>query len=200
MLVIGLTGPSGAGKGEVATLFASWGLPVINADNVYRSLLIPPSSCLRELTEEFGHEILAPTGELDRPKLSSIVFSDPTALQRLNSIAHRYVMEEIRRQLDLLRREGTRAAVLDAPQLFEAGAERDCATVVSVLAQKRLRLERIMERDGLDADSAMRRINAQKSDDYFRAHSDYVIENNGAIENLRPNIKQILLEMGVIEN
>ena len=115
MLVIGLTGPSGAGKGEVSALFASYGLPIINADRIYHELLSPPSSCLKELTKEFGGEILTPSGELDRPKLSALVFTDPKALTRLNSIAHRYVMEEIRRQLELLRRTGARAAVLDAP-------------------------------------------------------------------------------------
>lgn len=199
MLVIGLTGPSGAGKGEVSQIFASYGLPIINADHVYHTLLSPPSSCLKELTQHFGSKILTPSGELNRKQLSSLVFSDPNALQALNSIAHRYVMEEIHRQLEHLRRLGTRAAVLDAPQLFEAGADRDCGAVVSVLAQKRMRLERIMERDGIDAESAIRRINAQKSDDYFRTHSNYVIENNGSVEHLRPTVQKILVELGVIE-
>lgn len=200
MLVIGLTGPSGAGKGEVGRIFSAYGLPVINADEVYHRLLLPPSSCLKELTAEFGGEILTPTGELDRKKLSETVFANPTALQRLNSIAHRYVMEEIRRQLEQLRRAGTRAAVLDAPQLFEAGADKDCGTVISVLAEKRLRIERIIARDGIDAERAIRRINAQKSDDYFRTHSDYVIENNGSTEHLLPRVRKILFELGVIED
>ena len=200
MLVIGLTGPSGAGKGEVGRIFSAYGLPVINADEVYHRLLLPPSSCLKELTAEFGGEILTPTGELDRKKLSETVFANPTALQRLNSITHRYVMEEIRRQLEQLRRAGTRAAVLDAPQLFEAGADKDCGTVISVLAEKRLRIERIMARDGIDAERAIRRVNAQKSDDYFRTHSDYVIENNGSTEHLLPRVCKILFELGVIED
>jgi len=199
MFVIGLTGPSGAGKGEVARIFSAYGLPIIDADDVYHRLLLPPSSCLKELTLEFGGDILTSSGELDRRKLGEIVFSNPTALQRLNSIAHRYVMEDIHRRLEQLRRIGTRAAVLDAPQLFEAGAHRECGTVVAVLAEKRLRVERIMMRDGIDAESAYRRINAQKSDDYFRAHSDYVIENNGSAEHLQPIVHKILLALGVIE-
>ena len=200
MLVIGLTGPSGAGKGEVGRIFSAYGIPVIDADNVYHRLLLPPSSCLKELTEEFGGEILTPTGELDRKKLSAIVFASPAALQTLNHIAHRYVMEEIRRQLELLRRTGARAAVLDAPQLFEAVADKDCGTIISVLADKGIRLERIMARDKIDAESAMRRINAQRSDDYFRTRSDYVIENNGSTEHLLPKVRKILLELGVIED
>ena len=199
MLVIGLTGPSGAGKGEVGRIFSAYGIPVIDADNVYHRLLLPPSSCLKELTEEFGGEILTPTGELDRKKLSAIVFASPAALQTLNHIAHRYVMEEIRRQLKNLRQKETAAAVLDAPLLFEAGADRDCTTIVSVLAKKELRLERIMVRDGISLQKAMQRINAQKNDDYFRTHSDYVIENNASVDHLRPDVEKILREMGVIE-
>ena len=70
--------------------------------------------------------------------------------------------------------------------------------MVSVLADKRLRLERIIERDGIDAESAMRRIDAQRSDEFFRTHSNYIIENNGGIDHLRPEVKRILAEMGVV--
>lgn len=198
MLLIGLTGPTGAGKGEVAKIFASYGLPVINADEVYHSLLIPPSSCLRELTQEFGKGILFPDGTLDRHTLGGIVFSDPAALERLNAITHRYVMEEVRRRVELLRRRGIPAAVFDAPQLFEAGAHRACGAVISVLADRALRLERIVTRDGISSEEAMRRISAQKSDDYFKAHSDYIIENNGSADLLPVQVRQILIDTGVI--
>ena len=198
MLVIGLTGPTGAGKGEVSRLFAAYGLPVINADDVYHRLLEPPSSCLRELITEFGGEILTPMGTLDRKKLSRIVFSDPVLLERLNSITHRYVMEEVHRKLEHLRREGVRAAIFDAPQLFESGANRLCSVVVSVLADRMLRMERIMARDGIDAESAARRMASQKSDEYFRTHSDYIIENNTSPENLAPTVHRILCETGVL--
>ncbi|MBR2019083.1 MAG: dephospho-CoA kinase [Clostridia bacterium] len=198
MLVIGLTGPSGAGKSTVAERLAAYGLPIINADEVYHQLLIPPSKCLNELVDSFGTSILSPNGTLNRRALGEIVFSHPAALDRLNAIAHKHVMEEIRNQLELLRRKNTRAAVLDAPQLFEAGANRDCSVIISVLADTKLRLERIVERDGLDADTAYRRIAAQKKDEFFRSHSDYIIENNGSAEALYPQIHRILLETGVL--
>ena len=196
MLVIGLTGPSGAGKGAVAELFAKFGLPVINADEVYHQLLIPPSPCLEELVRRFGPSILTGAGTLDRRALSDLVFSDPLALSDLNAITHRYVMEDARHRMELLRRLGTRAAVFDAPQLFEAGANRACNVVVSVLADKRLRMERIIMRDGIDADAAWRRMSAQKPDEFFRAHSDYVIRNEGSPEALLPEVQRILLETG----
>lgn len=198
MLVIGLTGPSGAGKGAVSALFAEYGIPVIDADRVYHKLLIPPSPCLDALCMEFGATILSNDGTLNRKKLGEIVFGNSNALQKLNEISHRFVMEEIRNQLKKLRNKDLLAAVIDAPQLFEAGADRECNIVVSVLADKRLRLERIIERDDIDAESAMRRMDAQRSDEFFRTHSNYIIENNGSIDHLRPQVKRILAEMGVV--
>ena len=198
MLVIGLTGPSGAGKSTVSERLAAYGLPVIDADKVYHQLLIPPSPCLDELVRCFGDTILTTTGTLNRRVLGELVFSNPASLEKLNQITHRYVMEEIRKQLDELRRKNIRAAVLDAPQLFEAGANRDCSVIISVLADVKLRLERIVERDGIDADVAYRRIAAQKKDEFFRTHSDYIIENNGSSDALYPQIHRILLETGVL--
>ena len=198
MLVIGLTGPTGAGKGEVAALFRAHGLPVIDADAVYHALLIPPSPCLDELCVRFGRDILRTDGTLDRQRLGAIVFSDADALSDLNAIAHRYVMADIRGTLKKWQLEKIPAAVIDAPQLFEAHADLLCNAVVSVLADRNLRMERIMARDGIDAERALKRINAQKSDDYFRTNSDYVIENNASAEHLAPHVRRILLEMGVI--
>lgn len=198
MLVIGLTGPTGAGKGAVAAIFARYGIPVMDADRVYHELIAPPSSCLQELVETFGKGILLPNGSLNRRALGGIVFNDPVARERLNAITHRYVMEEVRTRMERLRRDGIPVAVLDAPQLFEAGAHRACGAVISVLADRRLRLERIVARDNIEPDAAMRRILAQKSDEFFKTHSDYIIENNGTIEALAPQVNRILAELGVI--
>ena len=198
MLVIGLTGPTGAGKGCVADLFAAFGLPVLNADRIYHTLLIPPSPCLDELADHFGKEILTESGTLNRKALGAIVFSNADELATLNTITHHYVMAEIRKRLEQLRKDEALAAVIDAPQLFEAGADRDCNVIVSVLADPALRIDRIMRRDGIDAEAAVKRISAQKSDAFFRAHSDYVIENNESPERLLVPVRKILCEMGVL--
>ena len=198
MLVIGLTGPTGAGKGCVADLFAAFGLPVLNADRIYHTLLIPPSPCLDELADHFGKEVLTEAGTLNRQALAAIVFSNAEELTTLNTITHHYVMAEIRKRLEQLRKDEAIAAVIDAPQLFEAGADRDCNVIVSVLADPALRIDRIMRRDSIDADTALKRISAQKSDAFFRAHSDYVIENNESPERLLEPVRRILSEMGVL--
>ena len=197
MLVIGLTGPTGAGKGAVGALFKEHGIPVIDADAVYHGLLVPPSPCLDALKARFGEGILLPDGGLHRKKLGEIVFSDAEALGDLNKIAHGFVMAEIRKRLSELRKQELPAAVMDAPQLFEANAEGDCNLIVSVLADKRIRLERIMARDGIDAEAALRRMEAQRSDEFFRTHSNYIVENNGNLDLLRPQVERILKETGV---
>lgn len=198
MLVIGLTGPSGAGKSVVSELFFAHGIPIVDADDVYHHILIPPSACLNELVYTFGPQILTANGMLDRKILGGIVFSDEKALSQLNQITHQYVMAAIRKRLDDLRRDGVIAAVLDAPQLFEAGANKDCNIIVSVLADTETRIDRIMKRDNIDRDAALRRIAAQKSDDFFRTHSDYIIENNEDINKILPSVRQILTETGVL--
>ena len=189
---------TGAGKGEVAAIFARYGIPVINADRVYHELITPPSSCLQELVDAFGKEILLSDGNLDRRALGGIVFNDPAARERLNTITHRYVMEEVKTRMERFRRDGIPVAVFDAPQLFEADAHRACGAVISVLADRQLRLERIMMRDKITAEAARRRILAQKSDAFFKSHSDYIIENNGAAEALAPQVHGILVKLGVI--
>ena len=161
MLTIGLTGPTGAGKSTVAGLFASFGLPVLDADRIYRELLIPPSDCLSELVRHFGREILAADGTLNRRALGRVVFSDPAELEILNGISHRYVMNDVRRRLRGFRTDGCPAAVFDAPQLFEAGADALCNIIVSVLASPEVRLGRIMARDGISEEAARERMAAQ---------------------------------------
>ena len=199
MLVFGLTGPSGSGKGEVADIFASFGIPVLDADRIYHQLLLPPSPCLGELVRHFGKGILAPDGTLNRHALADIVFSDPAELAELNRISHIYVMQTVRRKLEHLQNEGVSAVVFDAPQLFEAGADKDCNIIVSVLSDRALRIRRICARDGISEAAAEKRADAQKSEAFFRANSDYIVENNGTTEELLPKVRRILVETGVLQ-
>jgi len=194
MLTVGLTGPSGAGKGCVASLFARYGVPSIDTDAVYHELLIPPSPCLLELAEAFGAGILTTDGTLDRKALAALVFAPghEADLQTLNRITHRHVLAEVRLRLADCREAGKAAVLVDAPQLFESGFDAECDMVVSVLAPRELRLSRIMARDGLDEERASARLDAQKPDEFFRAHSDAVICNDGAPADLEGDVLRLL--------
>lgn len=200
MLTIGLTGPSGAGKGVVASLFARYGIPSIDTDAVYHGLLVPPSACLDELVERFGKTILTPDGCLDRKALAAVVFAagHETDLADLNRITHRHVLNEARRQLSVYEAEGKAAVLVDAPQLYESGFDAECDRVLAVLAPRDIRMGRIMARDGLDEARATARMDAQKNDDFFRSHADAVLVNNGRVEALDAEIRGLLSRWEVL--
>lgn len=198
MRVFGLTGPSGSGKSLVARLLCEYGFEHIDADAVYHNLLIPPSECLDELTREFGEGILNAGGMLDRKKLASIVFADGNQdkLEKLNRITHKYVHARIRLIMRHLEINGAVGCVIDAPLLFEAGVDRDCELVISVLADKTIRAERICARDGISYERAMARISSQKSDDFYVSRSEEVIYNNGDIEDVKRAVMTLMAKLG----
>lgn len=199
MTVIGLTGPSGSGKGKIAKILSECGVEHINADTVYHNILIPPSPCLDELVESFGYSILNAGGQLDRRALAGIVFGkeNEAKLEKLNSITHKYVCARIRQIIRYFDNISTKACVIDAPLLFESGLDSDCDLVISVLADKELRVQRIAERDGISYDDANLRICSQKPDGYYSEKSDIVIYNNGDEEQLRSSLLELLKQKNI---
>ena len=194
MLTIGLTGPTGAGKGAVASLLAEHGIPSIDTDAVYRELLVPPSPLLTELAAAFGGDVLTADGELDRAVLAAKVFAAgcEDQLNRLNAITHPHILDEVRRRLAVYAKEwqatGAPIAVaVDAPQLFESGFHRECDIICSVLAPKGQRLARIMARDGITEERARARMNAQLSDSFYRK-AGYVMVNDGDLTHLENEV------------
>ena len=175
--VVGLTGQSGAGKTLVSRVFEDNGFGVINCDTVARNVTETGSACNKELSKYFP-TCFDEKLELDRHALGSIVFSHRDKLDILNRIIFRYIRELIDENIAELSKDHS-FILLDAPTLFEAGADEQCDIIVSVTADSDIRLKRIIMRDGLDEDSVLKRFESQHSEDFFRAHSDYVIENNG---------------------
>ena len=183
MVIIGLTGGSGAGKGYVCRIFAEYGIPSVDADEVYRIVSARGMPCLEELRECFGDGILTVDGELDRRVLADIVFrrGAEDKLASLNKIAHKYVIEYCERWISERERIGDYAVIIDAPQLFESGLNKRCGLVVSVIASRECRVGRITERDGISRERAEKRIDSQYDDAFFAANSDYVVESgNGS--------------------
>lgn len=179
--ILGLTGPSGAGKGVVAArLHAVHGFAWIDTDAIYHELISAPSACLDELVAAFGKDILTPEGVLHRPTLAAIVFHPDSKdkLELLNTITHKHVLAEADRQVKAALAAGAKGAVIDAPLLFESGADKSCTHTAAVLADRELRLSRIMARDGLTLEAAQKRLDAQKPDTFYIERADYILENN----------------------
>ncbi len=201
MQVIGLTGSSGAGKSVAAAFFQKHGIPVLDADAIYHEILARGGDCTRELAATFGVGVLGADGLISRGALASAVFGKKdttTLLHTLNKITHKYVMSEIKKRLQVLRGAGTPAAVIDAPLLFEANAHLECDFVIGVIANKALRASRIMTRDGISREAAEMRLDAQKSDDFYRERCDYILENNTDEADLFEALEGLLRKTGVL--
>ncbi len=183
--VIGLTGPTGAGKSTVAAVWREAGVPVIDADRVARQVVEPHSACLEELVSAFSADILQPDGTLNRRELAKRAFADSKATATLNRITHPAILAAIRTQLETFADEGHALAVLDAPTLFEAGADSLCHNIVAVLAPVNRRRARIMVRDNLDEAAADSRITAQKDDEFYARDGVTVLPNNGTLADLQ---------------
>ena len=188
--LVGLTGQTGAGKTTVSALLEAEGFAVINADTVARQVVEKGTSCLRAMQRVFGGSILLPDGQMDRKAVAALIFNDAAARERYQAIIYPYITRKIRQQAEQLSAAGHRMILLDAPTLFESGIDRDCRAVISVIAPRDVRRARIIERDSLTAEQAEQRMNAQHSEEFFRAHSDAVIENNASAEMLAAAVRQ----------
>ena len=196
MIIIGLTGPSGSGKGWVSKLLCKYGIPSIDTDEVYHELLVPPSPCLGDLVNAFGKDILT-DGKLNRSVLASIVFTDPQKLKLLNEITHKYILGETNLRLQKYQNNGYQAAIVDAPALFESGYDKKCDFVIAVTAPRELRLKRILKRDSITPNEASRRIDAQPNDEFYVSQSKYAVCNNDNDVELAQSLRAILLQEGI---
>lgn len=177
--VIGITGPTGAGKTTALDALRELGAVVLDADAVYHSLLCQDQALRNSLTEAFGSQILDPeTGAVDRKRLADAVY--PDGLRKLNELTHPVIIQELDRRIEQARQEGRPAAAIDAINLIESGVSKKCDWTISVLAPAQVRIKRIMARDQVDEDYARRRVQAQPEDDFYKEHSDFVLENSGS--------------------
>ena len=187
MKIIGITGGSGAGKTTITEIFKEYGAEVLDADVIARQVVGPDSPALLEIQKEWNGVVAH--GKLDRKALAKIVFNEESQLHKLNSITHKYIIDEIERQI-----ENSKAPffVIDAIALFESGLGDLCHVTVCVIADKEVRIERIMKRDSLTRLEACERINAQKDDSFYIENADYTILNNDGAENAKEIIGRII--------
>ncbi len=194
-VVLGLTGQTGAGKTTASKWLREKRIPVIDADEVARDVVAKGTKCLSQLALEFSCMILNIDGTLNRKVLGDMVFSDREKLRKLNKITFPYIIDEIHEKIKHYKSMNEPIIVLDAPTLFESGADRFCDKVVSVIAPEDLRRSRIMKRDSLTKDQATNRILSQHDDEYYIKKSDYVLVNEAEPEKLKAQLEKLLMDL-----
>ncbi len=190
--VVGLSGPTGAGKSEVARVWAARGCYIIDADLLSRRVVERGSEALQAIVAHFSTEVLQEDGSLNRKALAQKAFSSPEETAALNAIVHPAVCRMIEQELEQAAQAGHPIAVIDAPLLFEAGVDALCDTTVAVLAPMELRRARICQRDGLTKAQADARMAAQPDDTFYRERAAHLMYNDGGVEALQQQATALL--------
>ena len=193
-MILGITGGTGCGKTTLLRCIAEQGGLILDCDAIYHELLKTDKTLLNAIEARFPGCV--DNGVLQRKKLGNLVFSDEKALNDLNQITHRAVKAEVERRLE----EKPALAAIDAIGLFEGGLAALCDVTVAVTAPEEARLRRLMARDGIDRDYAKRRIDAQKSPDWFRKQCDYCLENAGTQADFQKTCLVFLQKLGIIQS
>ncbi len=194
MKIIGITGGTGCGKTTALNELERRGALLIDCDAVYHRMLETDRPMLDEIEKYFPGAVI--DGKLDRKALGAVVFTDEEALRDLNIITHRHINLEIRHILREHAMNGGTLAAIDAIELFSSGLAKRCTATIGVVANREVRIDRIMRRDGISREYAMMRVNAQRPNEYFIQKCSHVLENNGSqeefIEKCRKTFEEVL--------
>ena len=195
MVILGITGPTGAGKNTLLREVEKLGGAVIDCDTVYHDILKSDIPLQDMLEKEFG-PLRDESGSIDRKKLGRIVFGDPEKLETLNAIAWRGITHRVRGILEDRREQGRALAAIDAIALLESPLKELCQLTVAVLAPQEVRVRRIMAREGISEHYAWARVKAQRPDEYFIRNCDYTLVNDlPAAEEFSQKAREFLKEV-----
>jgi dephospho-CoA kinase len=194
MLLVGLTGGMGAGKSTVARMLESRGAVVIDADVLARQALLPGTPGYTKVTELFGPDIIGADGDIDREALAQRVFADDEARVALESITHPEVFRLLSESLEDYR-DTDRIVVFDAPLIVETGFASACDAVVVVTAPEDAQVARVVKARGMAEEAARARLRAQASTSEKERVADFVIPNEGSIEELESAVDGLWNEL-----
>jgi dephospho-CoA kinase len=197
MLRVGLTGGLASGKSTVAAFFRELGAFHVDADRITHELLAPGGGAEREVIARFGAGIVGSGGAIDRKAVAAIVFSDPSALADLNRIVHPRIRAEIARRI-ALRASGPApesVALVDAALLVESGLLEDLDLLIVVSCREEVQIARAVARGGLTGDEARARVAAQAPLAEKLAAADYVIDNDGSLDDTKRQVRRVWDEL-----
>ncbi|EAF2520007.1 dephospho-CoA kinase [Listeria monocytogenes] len=185
---IGLTGSVATGKSTVSNMIQQAGIPLVDADIAARKVVEPGTEGLKEIVAYFGEEILLADGTLDRAKLGEIIFKDKEKREKLNEITHPRVKDYMLEARERFFRSGEELVFFDIPLLFESHLESLVDQIVVVWTAPETELKRLMERNNLTKEDALRRIESQMGIDEKARKADFVIDNNESLEKTQKQV------------
>ena len=196
MFIVGLTGGVATGKSSVSRMLKEEGAYIIDADQIAKELVEPHSPAWNEIQSIFGQEILSRDDLIDRKKLAAIVFSSPEKRKLLSRILHPRIKKEMARRVNAIGQKDPQAiVVIDAPLLVETGYHREMERVILVLSTEMQQIERLRNRDGMDPEDARKIISSQMPLKEKMKVADFIIENEGSLEEARRRVKEIFQEL-----
>src|SRR5690625_11019 len=181
-LVIGLTGGIASGKSTISAMFKQLNIPVIDADQIARDVVLPGEKTYEKIVVHFGKHILHEDGTLNRQKLGEIIFADEEKRQQLNEIIHPAIRQQMLKQRDHYVQAKEKCVVLDIPLLFESRLTNYVEKIIVVYVDEQTQLERLISRDRSSEQDAKQRIDSQLPLRDKVKLADAVIDNNGTIK------------------
>ncbi len=195
MLHVGLTGGIACGKSAVAAMMRQLGCVVLEADSIAHRLIEPGQPAYDEIIREFGEQVRAADGRIDRKKLAAIVFAEPAKLERLNRIVHPRVVEALDRDLaNLARAQPGAVVVVEAALLIEASYHERLDRLVVVWCEPEQQIERLVTR-GMTRELAEQRIAAQMQLDQKRRMADEEIDCSGSLEETWRQVESLVAKL-----
>ncbi len=195
MIALGITGRSGCGKSTVTAVFASHGVPLADADQLSREILLPGSPLLPRLAERFGADILNADGTLNRRLLADRAFATPEGKAALDSLTHPEIVRRIRAAKQAAQEAGAPLFVLDGAVIVGTAAQAECDRLCVVTAPFETSVARIVARDGISPEMAARRLNAQTPEQTLTAQADYVLRNDADLAHLQAAAERLCTEL-----
>ncbi|MBW2309618.1 MAG: dephospho-CoA kinase [Deltaproteobacteria bacterium] len=196
MLMVGLTGGIGSGKSAVARMFKDEGAYVIDLDELARRVVEPDKPAWRDVVAYFGTGILNPDRTVNRSALAEIVFSDPKSRKALEEVTHPRIFEEQDALLKSIKDKGPRSVVvIEIPLLFELSFQKKFDKIILVYVSRDAQIRRSRERDGISEEEVDQRLGAQIPIDEKRVLSDYVIDNEGSLDNTRDQVRAVMRDL-----
>ena len=197
MLIVGLTGGIVSGKSTVAKMFKQLGAQVIDADEIARIIVRPGKKAWQNIVEYFGKEILYDNQEINRRELARIVFADKEKLEILNKITHPEVTAIINMKINQMRNNGNKEliCIIEAPLLFEAHLEYMMNKIIVVYLSREEQLKRLLIRNSLTEEDAIKRIESQMPMEEKLQQADYVINNCFSLVQTKKQVRQVWQEL-----